>query len=233
MAAGRVGRARSLAHGNARRCAGACRSGLAYNRASAAQAALLSRPLVAQHRRHGRARDPRSRYVGRDVGTGRTRPHPPNASNLPGRSVTTRPRSAALGHRRARPPDLPASSPSGSTRCPAKRASSSRASTSTTNLPTKRRGLSRPRAPEYAWDGSQIDLDGNVEARSKPAAGSHPVTITTQQRCGFRPTLRAPSRTERCKSVSGTCNLNAVGLRADLKGDTLELESVEHGTILH
>jgi LPS export ABC transporter protein LptC len=84
---------------------------------------------------------------------------------------------------------------------------------------------------KYTWDGSHIDLDGNVEARSKPVAGSHPVTITTE-------TLRLSPDSSSAESEGkvhirvGDVQLSAIGLRADLKGDTLELESVEHGTIL-
>lgn len=84
---------------------------------------------------------------------------------------------------------------------------------------------------KYAWDGSQIDLDGNVEARSKPAAGSHPVTITTQQ-LRLSPDTSSAESDGKVQVRVGDLQLNAVGLRADLKGDTLELESVEHGTIL-
>jgi len=84
---------------------------------------------------------------------------------------------------------------------------------------------------KYAWDGSQIDLDGNVEARSKPAAGSHPVTITTQQ-LRLSPDTSSAESDGKVQVRVGDLQLNAVGLRADLKGDTLELESVEHGRIL-
>jgi LPS export ABC transporter protein LptC len=84
---------------------------------------------------------------------------------------------------------------------------------------------------KYTWDGSQIDLDGNVEARSKPTAGSHPVTITTQQ-LRLSPDTSSAESDGKVQVHVGDLQLNAVGLRADLKGDTLELESVEHGTIL-
>jgi LPS export ABC transporter protein LptC len=84
---------------------------------------------------------------------------------------------------------------------------------------------------KYAWDGSQIDLDGNVEARSKPAAGADPVTITTQ-RLRLSPDTSSAESDEEVQIRVGDWQLRAVGLRADFKGPTLALESLVHGTIL-
>jgi LPS export ABC transporter protein LptC len=83
----------------------------------------------------------------------------------------------------------------------------------------------------YARDGSQIDLDGTVEARSTPAEGSHPVTITTDK-LRLSPDSSSAVSEGRVGIRVGDLQLSAVGLHADLKADTLALESVEHGTIL-
>ncbi|HET7607882.1 MAG TPA: LPS export ABC transporter periplasmic protein LptC [Gammaproteobacteria bacterium] len=83
----------------------------------------------------------------------------------------------------------------------------------------------------YAWDGSLLDLNGDVEARSMPADGSRALTMTTQKMVFSPDTSSAASDGEVAIRV-GDWQLSAVGLRADLKGDTLALESEVHGTIL-
>ena len=84
---------------------------------------------------------------------------------------------------------------------------------------------------KYAWNDSQLDLNGNVEARSMPADGSRPWTITTEK-LRFSPDTSSAESDEDVEIRVGDWQLSAVGLRADLKGDTLALESVVHGTIL-
>jgi LPS export ABC transporter protein LptC len=82
----------------------------------------------------------------------------------------------------------------------------------------------------YAWNGAQLDLVGNVEARSAPAKGSNPWTITTQKLL-FSPDSSRAESDEPVEIRVGDWRLRSVGLRADLKGDTLALESRVHGTI--
>lgn len=82
----------------------------------------------------------------------------------------------------------------------------------------------------YAWNGAQLDLVGNVEARSTPAKGSNPWTITTQKLL-FSPDSSRAESDEPVEIRVGDWRLRSVGLRADLKGDTLALESRVHGTI--
>lgn len=84
---------------------------------------------------------------------------------------------------------------------------------------------------KYAWNGSQLDLNGDVEARSMPADGSRPLTITTEKLL-FSPDTSSAESDEEVEIRVGDWQLRAVGLRADLKGPTLALESLVHGTIL-
>lgn len=84
---------------------------------------------------------------------------------------------------------------------------------------------------KYAWNGAELDLNGDVEARSMPADGSRPWTITTQKLLFLPATSRAETDEEVEISVGGW-RFRAGGLRADLKGDTLALESRVHGTII-
>jgi len=94
-------------------------------------------------------------------------------------------------------------------------------------------------ADETAWaisaasaitpkDGSLLDLAGDVELRSSPADGSHPLTILTQA-LRFSPDTSSVESDEAVQFRVGDWQLDAVGLRTDLKGDTLELESQVHG----
>jgi LPS export ABC transporter protein LptC len=84
---------------------------------------------------------------------------------------------------------------------------------------------------KYAWDGSQLDLVGNVDIRSSPVSGSRPVTIATE-RMVFSPDTSSAESDGPVEIHVGDWQLRGVGLRAHLKEDTLELESVEHATLL-
>jgi len=82
-----------------------------------------------------------------------------------------------------------------------------------------------------AKDLSQIDLVGDVELRSAPTDGSEPWTVVTES-------LRFSGDTSKAEAEHlveirvGDWRFDAVGLRVDLKGETLELESQVHGTLL-
>lgn len=82
-----------------------------------------------------------------------------------------------------------------------------------------------------AKDLSQIDFVGDVELRSAPTDGSEPWTVVTE-------TLRFSGNTSKAEAEHlveirvGDWRFDAVGLRVDLKGETLELESQVHGTLL-
>jgi LPS export ABC transporter protein LptC len=82
-----------------------------------------------------------------------------------------------------------------------------------------------------AKDLSQLDLAGDVELRSAPTDGSEPWTVVTE-------TLRFSADTSRAEAEQsveirvGDWQFDAVGLRVDLKGETLELESQVHGTLV-
>lgn len=83
----------------------------------------------------------------------------------------------------------------------------------------------------YARDGSQLDLLGNVEVRSTPTEGSRPVTISTD-RLLFSPDTSSAETDDTVEIRVGDWQLQAVGLRSDLKGGTLKLESEVHGTLV-
>jgi len=83
----------------------------------------------------------------------------------------------------------------------------------------------------YARSRSQLDLLGNVEVRSRPADGSHPVTIITDKLL-FSPDTSRVESDEKVEIRVGDLQLRGVGLRSDLKGGTLKLESDVHGTIV-
>jgi LPS export ABC transporter protein LptC len=85
---------------------------------------------------------------------------------------------------------------------------------------------------KYAWNGAQLDLNGNVEARSMPADGSRPWTISTEKLL-FSPDTSRAETDEDVEIRIGDWHFRAGGLRADLKGDTLALESLVHGTFVH
>jgi lipopolysaccharide export system protein LptC len=84
---------------------------------------------------------------------------------------------------------------------------------------------------KYARDGSRLDLKGDVEVRSSSTDGSRPMTLATEQLLLSPDTSRAESDGA-VKIRVGDWQLDATGLRADLKERTLELESVQHGTLL-
>jgi len=76
---------------------------------------------------------------------------------------------------------------------------------------------------------SQLDLAGSVEVRSSPTDGSEPLTIATEQ-LRFSPDTSSVESDEPVRVRVGDWQLDAIGLRTHLKGDTLELESQVHGT---
>ncbi|HVJ31171.1 MAG TPA: LPS export ABC transporter periplasmic protein LptC, partial [Gammaproteobacteria bacterium] len=82
---------------------------------------------------------------------------------------------------------------------------------------------------KYARDGSQIDLLGNVEMRSMPVDGSRSVTIFTDKLV-FSPDTSSAETDDKVEIRVGDWQLQGVGLRSDLKGGTLKLESEVHGT---
>lgn len=83
----------------------------------------------------------------------------------------------------------------------------------------------------YARDGSQLDFAGGVEIRSAPTGDQDPVTITTEQLV-LSPDTSSAESDSTVEIRVGELQLRGIGLRADLKGDTLQLESVEHGTLV-
>jgi LPS export ABC transporter protein LptC len=78
-------------------------------------------------------------------------------------------------------------------------------------------------------NGTQLDFAGNVEVRSAPTDGSEPMTIVTEK-LRFSPDTSSAESDEPVRMRVGDWQLDAVGLRTHLKGDTLELESQVHGT---
>jgi LPS export ABC transporter protein LptC len=83
----------------------------------------------------------------------------------------------------------------------------------------------------YARNRSQLDLLGNVQVRSMPTDGTRQVTIVTDQLL-FSPDTSRVESDEKVEIRVGDLHLRGVGLRSDLKGGTLELESDVHGTIV-
>ena len=83
----------------------------------------------------------------------------------------------------------------------------------------------------YARNRSQLDLLGNVEVRSMPDDGAHPVTIVTDKLL-FSPDTSSIESDEKVEIRVGDLHLRGVGLRSDLKGGTLKLESDVYGTIV-
>jgi LPS export ABC transporter protein LptC len=83
---------------------------------------------------------------------------------------------------------------------------------------------------QYARDGSQLDLLGNVEVRSLPSDASRALTIVTEKLL-FSPDTSSAETDERVEIRVGHLQLEGAGLRSDLKGRTLKLESDVHGTI--
>jgi lipopolysaccharide export system protein LptC len=80
-------------------------------------------------------------------------------------------------------------------------------------------------------DGSLLELSGDVEVRSVPTTGSAPRTILTQA-LQFWPDTSSVQSDQPVELRVGDLQLHGTGLSADLKGHTLRLESVVHGTFL-
>lgn len=64
-----------------------------------------------------------------------------------------------------------------------------------------------------------------------PVDGSHPMTIITDELL-FSPDTSSVESDEKVEIRVGDLHLRGVGLRSDLKGGTLKLESDVHGTIV-
>jgi LPS export ABC transporter protein LptC len=73
-------------------------------------------------------------------------------------------------------------------------------------------------------DRSVIDLVGDVELKSAPTDGSEPTTVLTQK-LKFSPDRSTAETDEAVTVYFGDWEFEAARLRADLKDDTLELES--------
>jgi lipopolysaccharide export system protein LptC len=79
-------------------------------------------------------------------------------------------------------------------------------------------------------DLSELELIGNVEIRSSPSDGMEAVSIVTQHLKVFAETSAAESDVA-VEIRFGSWQLQAIGFRTHLKGDTLELESQVHATL--
>jgi len=77
-------------------------------------------------------------------------------------------------------------------------------------------------------DGSELELKGGVEVRSKPTTGVAP-TIITAETLRFLPKTSSAETEDEVHIRVGDWQLNATGLRTLLKADTLQLESKVHG----
>ncbi len=78
-------------------------------------------------------------------------------------------------------------------------------------------------------DGSMLELSGGVEMRNVPAEGAAQQTISTQA-LRFWPDTSSIESDELVELRIGDWRVNGTGLAADLKGQTLKLESDVHGT---
>ena len=78
-------------------------------------------------------------------------------------------------------------------------------------------------------DVSLLELAGDVEIRSAPTDDSKPVTLS-MEKVTFWPDTSIVESDSPVTMQVGDWQLDAIGLRTDLKGDTLELESQVHGT---
>jgi LPS export ABC transporter protein LptC len=78
-------------------------------------------------------------------------------------------------------------------------------------------------------DGSLLELSGDVQVRNVPTPGSTQQTILTQA-LRFWPGTSSVESDQPVEIRLGDWRLHAIGLRTDLKGDTLRLESQVHGT---
>ena len=77
-------------------------------------------------------------------------------------------------------------------------------------------------------DVSEVDFVGDVELEGSPTDGSEPTTIVTQK-LKFS-SERSSAETDEAVTIRmGDWHLETIGLRVDLKTDTLELESKVHG----
>lgn len=79
-------------------------------------------------------------------------------------------------------------------------------------------------------NGARLDLDGDVQLRSEPADGGRPITIATT-RLTFIPDDSTVVSAEPVRLTVGDWRVDAVGLRANLKDDQVELESKVHGQV--
>lgn len=78
---------------------------------------------------------------------------------------------------------------------------------------------------------SQLELAGDVELRSVPTGSSKALAIFTQKLTFWLDTSKVESD-EPVEVRFGDWRFRGVGLRTDLKGDSLRLESQVHGTLL-
>lgn len=78
---------------------------------------------------------------------------------------------------------------------------------------------------------SQLELAGNVELRSAPTGTSKPLAIFTDKLTFWLDTSNVESH-EPVEVHFGDLRLSGVGLRTDLKGDSLRLESDVHGKLV-
>jgi LPS export ABC transporter protein LptC len=103
------------------------------------------------------------------------------------------------------------------------------------------RGVAIEYAPEndVAWEisaaratapkaGDHLDLTGSVELRSKPSDGTAPIVIVTD-RLRFTPDQFSAESADPVELRLGDRALSAVGFKAHLKDDSVELESEVHG----
>lgn len=77
-------------------------------------------------------------------------------------------------------------------------------------------------------DVSEVDFVGDVELKSSRDDGAEPLTFLTQK-LKFSADRSSVETNEAVTMRVGDSQLEAIGLRVDLKGDTLELESQVHG----
>lgn len=78
---------------------------------------------------------------------------------------------------------------------------------------------------------SELELAGGVELRSIPTGGSKPLAIFTEKLTFWLDTSNVESNGP-VEVRFGDLRLQGVGLRTDLKGDSLRLESQVHGTLV-
>jgi LPS export ABC transporter protein LptC len=77
--------------------------------------------------------------------------------------------------------------------------------------------------------GSPLDLVGNVKVKSVPTDGAEPLTIDTEA-LRFWPETSIAETEAYVQIRVGSLQFDALGLRADLMADLLQLESQVHGT---